>query len=118
MWQAVHYDNPMFTTAGTSTGQISISVGATVTANSPLKPFFDENLEFRTSNSVSGIRNFGCTYPEIDGWSATPAESAAYVRARINTLYNTVSPGGSAGRSRRHHKDIRTLGPPLPSSRY
>lgn len=88
MWQAIHYDKPMFTITGTSTGQFGTPTGSNITADSPLKPFFNQNLRLHTSNSVTNISVFGYTYPEINDWDRSPASSADYIRSRVNALYN------------------------------
>ncbi|KAK3381535.1 hypothetical protein B0H63DRAFT_207757 [Podospora didyma] len=88
MWQAINYKTPMFTTTANSTGQFGTPPGTAITADSPLKPFFDENLVLHTSNSVAAISKFGYTYPEIDDWSTTPEELATSLRAQVNGLYS------------------------------
>ncbi|KAK3316253.1 hypothetical protein B0H66DRAFT_576217 [Apodospora peruviana] len=94
MWQAIHYNSSMFTTTGVSNGQFATPPGAVTTPDSPLKPFFDENGNFHTSNSVRNITTFGYTYPEINDWSKTPDQLATYVRAQVNRLYGPESTGG------------------------
>lgn len=88
MWQAIHYDKPMFTITGKSTGQFGTPTGSDITADSPLKPFFNRNIILHTSNSVTNISTFGYTYPEINDWDRSPASSADYIRSRVNALYN------------------------------
>ncbi|KAK1759632.1 Di-copper centre-containing protein [Echria macrotheca] len=104
LWQAIHYDTPMFTVAGRTNGEFSTASGSNITADSPLKPFFDKNLNFYSSNSVSDIRVFGYTYPEIDDWSRTPDVSANFVRSRVNALY-----GGSSSSAPVQRRGFRPL---------
>ncbi|KAK3350005.1 hypothetical protein B0T25DRAFT_611078 [Lasiosphaeria hispida] len=124
MWQAIHYNHPMFTTTGRSTGQYATPKGALITADSPLKPFYDKNLRFHTSNTVSNTRELGYTYPEINDWSATPEEMAIYVRAQVNMLYGSdttrVTARADSVVSQSHHqgKDNRPATLLRPQSRY
>jgi tyrosinase len=97
MWQAIHYDNLMFTTSGVSNGQWGTAAKTATTADSPLKPFFQADLAtLHTSNSVAAIKTFGYTYPEINDWSTTPEELATYVRAQVNALYGPDDLNGGA----------------------
>lgn len=92
LWQAINYNNSMFTTTGESGGQFATPAGTITTADSPLKPFLrDASGTFWTSRAVGPIRTFGYTYPEINDWSTTPAGLAAYVTAQVNQLYGTGS---------------------------
>jgi tyrosinase len=68
-------------------------MGSIVTADSPLKPFFDEDLNFHTSRSVANITTFGYTYPEMPDWNMPPEARASHVRAHVNSLYS----GGDNG---------------------
>lgn len=87
MWQVIHYNDSTMNTTGVSHGTFGTKEGSTVDADSPLKPFFDPKLNFYTSRSASQIKAFGYTYPEINDWSTTPDELAAYVTVRVNDLY-------------------------------
>ncbi|KAK0628971.1 hypothetical protein B0T17DRAFT_488166 [Bombardia bombarda] len=89
MWQAIYYQNSMFTTTSTSSGEFGTPKGTVITADSPLKPFFrDKKGNFQTSNSVTSIKTFGYTYPEINDWSMTAEGLAVNVRAKVNKLYS------------------------------
>ena len=78
MWQAIHYEEAMFTGTARSTGQYATPKDSPVTADSPLKPFFTANMTFHTSRSVANITTFGYTYPEMPGW-AMPREGTVAV---------------------------------------
>ncbi|KAK0709679.1 hypothetical protein B0T26DRAFT_805332 [Lasiosphaeria miniovina] len=94
MWQAIHYKDAMFNTTGVSTGEFGTPPGTHITADSPLKPFFDENLNLHTSKSVADIRVFGYTYPELDeDEPTTPDGLADHVRAQVNSLYGSDTQG-------------------------
>jgi len=99
----------MFTSTGTSTGQLGTATGANITADSPLKPFSRDgtNTGFHTSNLVADTRTLGYTYPEIDDWTLSPNETAVAVRAHINALYNK----GTNINSTRRRSVRRTQGP-------
>ncbi|KAK0672032.1 hypothetical protein QBC41DRAFT_38689 [Cercophora samala] len=99
MWQAIYYNNSMFTGSTTSNGQFGTPQQTVITADSPLKPFFrapsatNDNstaggpLEFHTSNTVANISVFGYTYPELPDWSLPAEIRAEQVRAKVNALY-------------------------------
>ncbi|KAG7286186.1 hypothetical protein NEMBOFW57_008492 [Staphylotrichum longicolle] len=88
MWQVIHNEEAIFTVTGYSTGQYATLVNSTVGADSPLKPFFDENLNFHTSKTVANITRFGYTYPEMPNWAMPPEARAGHVRAQVNSLYS------------------------------
>ncbi|KAK0617312.1 hypothetical protein B0T14DRAFT_433917 [Immersiella caudata] len=88
MWQAINYQHQMFNSVDTTHGLLGTIAGSNVTVNTPLKPFYNQSLTLHTSGSVTGIREFGYTYPEIDDWSKEPEELANYVRAQVNSLYD------------------------------
>ena len=46
MWQAIHHEDVMFTGTGYSTGQFATPRDTPITADSPLKPFFNGNMSF------------------------------------------------------------------------
>jgi len=88
MWQVIHHEEAIFTVTGLSTGQYATVMNTTVGADSPLKPFFDENLNFHTSKTVANITTFGYTYPEMPNWAMPPEARAGHVRAQVNSLYS------------------------------
>ena len=97
MWQAIHYNASTMTTTEVSHGTFGTKEGSVVDIDSPLKPFFDNKLDYYTSRTASRIKDFGYTYPEINDWSTTPDELAAYVTSRVNDLYGQ---GLDSGRPR------------------
>lgn len=99
MWQAIYFNSSMDISAVTQ-GVFATPKGTNLTADSPLKPFFDANLNYHTSHGVARMATFGYTYPEIDDWSTTPAELSASVRAAVNVLYGP-SPASSKQRDAR-----------------
>lgn len=91
MWQAIYYDNKMFNSTSVTNGQYAIPQGATITRDSPLKPFRSDPLTFFTSDTVTNISTFGYTYPEIEDWAKTPAELRTSVISHVNMLYNPAN---------------------------
>ncbi|KAH6842988.1 hypothetical protein B0I37DRAFT_208669 [Chaetomium sp. MPI-CAGE-AT-0009] len=110
MWQVIHYKEDMFTNTATSTGQYATLESSVVTADSPLKPFFDENMNFHTSKSVKNITTFGYTYPEMPDWKMPPEARASYARAQVNSLYGggDGSIGQTYALSQAGHPEERT----------
>lgn len=88
MWQVISYNETLFTGTANSTGQFATIRNSTITSDSPLKPFFDENMNFHTSNSVANISTFGYTYPEMPNWGMPPEARAGHVRAQVNSLFS------------------------------
>jgi tyrosinase len=117
MWQAINYQHQMFNSVDTTHGLLGIVAGSNVTVNTPLKPFFDQSPTLHTSGSVTSIREFGYTYPEIDDWSKEPEELANFVRARVNSFYDR-STDVSPSRRRALGKRPGYAGPPPGQRRY
>lgn len=88
LWQTIYYTEAIFNVTAYSTGQYGTPSGTRITAGSPLKPFFDENLNFHTTISVANISRFGYTYPEMPDWRMPPEDRVTHVRAYINSLYS------------------------------
>lgn len=61
--------------------------GATITPNSPLRPFFATSQQRHTVKSVESIRNFGYTYEGLEYWRKTAAQLKADATALINRKY-------------------------------
>jgi tyrosinase len=102
MWQAIHFNNSTMNTTAAAHGTFGTKPGTMVNADSPLKPFFDSRLNYHTSKTASHTNTFGYTYPEIDDWSKTPEELAAYVTSRVNDLYGqgvSAAPKGRVGQA-------------------
>lgn len=91
MWQAIHYNDSMFTSTANGFALYGVPYGP-VTPDSPLKPFKDANGNFYTSKTVEQIKTFGYTYPEIRDWAYTRDQLSGAVIQQVNLLYG----GGSA----------------------
>ncbi|KAI0133618.1 tyrosinase precursor [Xylariales sp. AK1849] len=89
LWQAVNYNDTYQTTTYDSKGQYSTAAGAPITADNPLKPFYQgDNQTFHTSRTVASIEAFGYTYPEIDDWSMDAESTRKKVTVQVNQLYS------------------------------
>lgn len=99
MWQAIYYNQSMFNITSECSATFAMPRGE-VNASSPLKPFFNNNGDFHTSTSITNIKTFGYTYPEIDDWSLSPEALSTYVRTQVNRLYSTGR--GASKRSARY----------------
>ncbi|KAJ9151009.1 Di-copper centre-containing protein [Coniochaeta hoffmannii] len=104
MWQAIYYNASTMNTTGVSHGTFGTKEGSTVDVDTPLKPFFDNKLNYYTSRTASRIKDFGYTYPEINDWSTSPDELAAYVTSRVNDLYGQGLDSGPRSGPRRRAK--------------
>ncbi|KAK3901105.1 hypothetical protein C8A05DRAFT_16668 [Staphylotrichum tortipilum] len=107
MWQAINYNESMYTGTAYSTGQYATVKNTPITAASPLKPFFDEHVTFYTSGSVSNTTSFGYTYPEIPNSDMPPDSRAGHVRARVNSLYGGGDNG--LGQMRTNEMDLPAM---------
>ncbi|SPQ26986.1 89e97d41-eaa9-4e25-a73e-00cbc5ef496e [Thermothielavioides terrestris] len=88
MWQVVNSREAIFTVTANSTGRYVTLKITTESADSPLKPFYDQNINFHTSSSVANITTFGYTYPEMPEWKMPPEARAGHARAQVNSLYS------------------------------
>ncbi|CAK7227678.1 hypothetical protein SCUCBS95973_006625 [Sporothrix curviconia] len=116
MWQAINFDNPVFTTTQNGNALFGTAAGP-VTADSPLRPFYASSSSstspvFHTSRSVESMASFGYTYPEINDWSLAPDALASSVRAAVNNLYGPqAGSGGSASSKKKREADTRRSHP-------
>ncbi|KAI3335615.1 Di-copper centre-containing protein [Ustulina deusta] len=100
MWTASHNDT-MQTQPFTSQGLYSTGQGEIITADSPLKPFYQaDGRTFHTGRTVATTEAFGYTYPDILGVDQGRTKD---VIVQINRLYGNVaaaekSTGASASR--------------------
>lgn len=110
LWQAIYYNSSMYTIEDYEGALFGTAAGA-VGGLTPLKPFYDGNGDFHTSESVKNISAFGYTYPELQPAtpggqkaSLSPDELSSYVKFRVNALYtdnSTAVPYGG-GQVRRY----------------
>lgn len=92
LWQAIYPDSIIFNITD-SEGALYGTAAGTVSADTPLKPFHNQDSSFHTSNSVRKISTFGYTYPELQMSNAednyvSPDDLSDFVRVKVNSLYS------------------------------
>ncbi|KAI0441851.1 hypothetical protein F4803DRAFT_562735 [Xylaria telfairii] len=87
MWTASHHDT-LQAQPFTNQGLYSTARGEIITADSPLKPFYQaDGKTFHTGKTVATTEVFGYTYPDIQGGD----QGRKDVIVQINRLYGDVS---------------------------
>ncbi|RYP45064.1 hypothetical protein DL768_008536 [Monosporascus sp. mg162] len=100
IWAAIYFENPVQTTSYRSGGLFATAKGEDITADSPLKPFYQaDGQTFHTSRSVRDITQLGYTYPELQDLDLDVHQNALRVTELVNDLYGSLS----ARRVRRLH---------------
>ncbi|RYP93356.1 hypothetical protein DL770_000545 [Monosporascus sp. CRB-9-2] len=100
IWAAIYFENTVPTTSYQSGGLFATAKGEDITADSPLKPFYQaDGKTFHTSRSVGDITQFGYTYPELQDLDLDVHQNALRVTELVNDLYGSVP----ARRVRRPH---------------
>ncbi|KAI1821314.1 Di-copper centre-containing protein [Xylaria intraflava] len=85
IWTTIHEGNSVQTQPFTSQGLYSTAKGELITADSPLKPFYQsDGRKFHTGRTVAETELFGYTYPDISGSDGDRRGAAI---AQINRLY-------------------------------
>ncbi|KAI0407224.1 hypothetical protein F4802DRAFT_595450 [Xylaria palmicola] len=119
MWTATHHDT-LQAQPFTSQGLYSTARGELITADSPLKPFYQaDGRNFHTGRTMATIEGFGYTYPDLLGDGRGRTED---IIVQINRLYgdlDATAERAATSRSRREwfieiHVDRADL--PLPCS--
>lgn len=91
LWQAIYPNSSIFDIVDYEDAVYGTAAG-NVSADTPLKPFYQTDGTFYTSNTVKDISTFGYSYPELQpttsNGSLTPEELSAYVKSRVNALYS------------------------------
>ncbi|KAJ3577361.1 hypothetical protein NPX13_g3208 [Xylaria arbuscula] len=89
MWTASHSDDAIQTQPFSSQGLYSTAKGENITADSPLKPFYQaDGKTFHTGRTVATTETFGYTYPDIPGPDQGRTKD---VITQINQLYGGFS---------------------------
>lgn len=104
LWQAIYpTSSPLARPYLAGTDLFATAPGTRIDADSPLKPFYDSEGNFWTSNSARYIGAFGYSYPELQTESElTAAEMSTHVKARVNALYGPpIDPAAVARRAGR-----------------
>lgn len=92
LWQAIYPDWSIFKITDFE-GALYGTAAGNVSADTPLKPFYNQDGSFHTSNSVRNISTFGYTYPELqlshaDNTYVSPSDLSDFVRLKVNSLYS------------------------------
>lgn len=90
-WSAMNPSSTIFSGSYRGGTRFSTPSGTTITADSPLEPFYQPNGEYYTSNSVKDLRKFGYTYEGLEYGSKSKSQMRADAVRLINRLY---SPNG------------------------
>ncbi|KAI0112490.1 Di-copper centre-containing protein [Nemania sp. FL0031] len=89
MWTASHHDT-LQAEPFTSQGLYSTAKGEIVTADSPLKPFYQaDGIDFHTGRTMAATEAFGYTYLDIPSEDQGRKEG---VIVQINRLYGDLAP--------------------------
>ncbi|ORY62692.1 uncharacterized protein BCR38DRAFT_346826 [Pseudomassariella vexata] len=104
LWQAINFNDTYLEGSYVTKngGQYSVANGTTITAQSPLKPFYQDAQNFHTGITAATTKNFGYTYEGINDWNLTPEENSEAATLLVNQLYSnnpTQSKRRSHGRS-------------------
>lgn len=126
LWQAIYPNSSIFDIVDYE-GALYGTAAGNVSADTPLKPFYQQGGNFHTSNTVRSIDSFGYTYPELQpalagggqNVSLSTDELAAYVKYRVNSLYGGGISSSSQARAetkkhRRSGAGSPTGSPPTP----
>lgn len=103
LWQAIYPNSSIFDVVDYEDALYGTAAG-NVSADTPLKPFYQTGESFFTSNTAKDISTFGYTYPELQpaGSSGpfTQDELSSYVKSQVNALYSDGSVTLSATQSK------------------
>lgn len=103
LWQAIYPNSSNFDIVDYEDAIYGTAAG-NVSADTPLKPFYQNDETFFTSNTVKNISTFGYTYPELQTTTANRSvgsdERSAYVKSQVNALYSDGSATGGATKSK------------------
>lgn len=96
LWQAINYNNTFMTGSYRTNGLFATAAGSSITADTPLKPFYKDANSFHTGKTAATTRNFGYTYPEISNdWSVSKDQLRTSVIRAVNILYGDGSLAGN-----------------------
>ena len=104
MWEAIHYNSTFQEIPYVTNGLFSTSKGDVITADSPLKPFYQaDGQTFHTGRSIANINDFGYTYPELQDLDLDTSQNSLRVIEIVNKLYGSALPPGT---KRPHARDF------------
>ncbi|KAK8082497.1 hypothetical protein PG996_001278 [Apiospora saccharicola] len=88
LWQAINYNNTFMTGSYQTQGLFATAAGSSITADTPLKPWYKDANSFHTGKTAATTRNFGYTYPEIiNDWSVSKDQLRTSVIRAVNIMY-------------------------------
>lgn len=90
-WQAINPDDSIFQDAYPGGSRYSTPEGTTITADSPLEPFYQPNGEYHTTESVKSIQGFGYAYAGLEYWRKSEEQMRSEAKTLINRLYSNSS---------------------------
>lgn len=106
IWESIHYNATIQEVAYMSNGLFSTAKGEVITADSPLKPFYQaDGQTFHTGRSIVNISDFGYTYPELQDVDLDVYQNSLRVIEIVNNLYGIPIPPGV---EQPHPKDFHT----------
>ncbi|KUI52948.1 Polyphenol oxidase 1 [Cytospora mali] len=116
VWQAIYPDSKVFNITDFEDALYGTAAGD-VSADTPLKPFYNQDGSFHTSNSVRNISTFGYTYPELQLSNAentyiNPDDLADFVRLKVNSLYSGEPVSYSTTRRFMSKRSLQSRRPP------
>lgn len=107
-WQYMYPEEASLSTSYRGRPRWASASSATITKDSPLHPFLQENGSMHTADTVKSIESFGYSYEGLEYWSKSAEELRTSSNALVNRLYGS-SNGGSRSRRR---------GDPVVSTQY
>ncbi|KAI1768563.1 Di-copper centre-containing protein [Hypoxylon sp. FL1150] len=105
LWTVVHPDATHQTESYQTRGLYGTARGDTVTAESPLKPFYQaDGRTLHTGVTAAALEPFGYTYPELQDWERSRQDgdgdrerARRGVVAYVNAVYYNGGGGGGGG---------------------
>jgi len=97
-WQAVRPDEEIFQGSYSGLSRFGSPEGSTITAQSPLQPFFGLNGKPHTTETVRRLQDFGYSYEGLEYWYKSEDQMRRDAITLINRLY---SEGGESQSERR-----------------
>lgn len=110
LWQAIYPNSSIFDISKYE-GALYGTAAGNVSADTPLKPFYQTGGNFYTSNTVKNLSTFGYSYPELQPTANSGViaedELSAYVKSQVNALYSdsSVIPSATQSKHRRGGRD-------------
>ena len=101
LWQAIRPKDAGWSVPYTGGSRYGTPGGSTISATSPLQPFFQANGNFHTAQSVKSYTKMGYAYQGLEYWQKTAKQMTSDAKALVNQLY------GPGTNSKRTNKQAR-----------